>query len=82
MDWLGQGRSDDTWGRLLVVILLMCVYDLIWVSPDILRDGGRSPVRELRAWHWQTGLVIYWHARVIILDLQSTDSQERGPQKS
>ena len=59
---LSQSILHHTVGaKILRLVISLIRYDLICVSPDILRDGGRSPVRQLRPGHRQAGLVIYWH---------------------
>ena len=44
-------------------------YEDVLVISDVVRDGGRGPVGQLGAGHGQAGLVVHWHAGVVILHL-------------
>ena len=44
----------------------------VLVISDVVRDGGRGPVGQLGAGHGQAGLVVHWHAGVVVLHLHQT----------
>ena len=50
----------------------------VLVISDVVRDGGRGPVGQLGAGHGQAGLVVHWHAGVVILHLPPDTGQDQG----